>query len=82
MILKINGVDGRKEDYVAFENNDHWWWADVRAKDLGAPGQVVHCYAVTTISGRDARGVSRREYLNKKGKVAMGFGGVCAWTLV
>lgn len=82
MILKINGVDGRKEDYVAFENNDHWWWADVRAKDLGAPGQVVSCYAVTTISGKDARGVSRREYLNKKGKVAMGFGGVGAWTLV
>jgi len=82
MILKINGVDGRNEDYVAFENNDFWYWADVPAKDLGAPGQKVSCYAVTSVNNRDARGMTRREYLNKKGKCAMQFGGVCVWELV
>jgi protein disulfide-isomerase-like protein len=82
MILKIWGVDGRKEDFVAFENNDFWWWADVPARDLGAPGQTVTCYAVTTVNGKDMRGMTRREYLQKKGKCGMGFGGVSAWDLV
>lgn len=82
MILKINGVDGRKEDYVAFENNDFWWWADVPARDLGAPGQRVSCFAVTTVSGKDARGMTRQEYLSKKGRCGMGFGGICVWDLV
>jgi protein disulfide-isomerase-like protein len=83
MILHINGLDGRKEDYVAFEKNDFWWWCDVKARDLGAPGQTVSCYTVTVVQGKDARGLSRNEYLQKKGKVAMGpFGGICSWNLV
>ncbi|KAG0649347.1 Kyphoscoliosis peptidase [Hyphodiscus hymeniophilus] len=82
MILKINGVDGRKEDFVAFENNDFWYWADVPAKDLGAPGQGVSVFAVTSVNGEDARGLSRRDYLSKKGRCGMGFGGVAAWELV
>jgi protein disulfide-isomerase-like protein len=82
MILKINGVDGRKEDFVAFENNEFWWWADVPAKDLGAPGQGISVFAVTSVNGKDARGMSRREFLAKKGKCGMSFGGVCAWDLV
>lgn len=82
MILKIHGVDGRKDDFVAFESNDFWWWADVPAKDLGAPGQGISVFAVTSVNGKDARGMTRREYLSKKGKCGMGFGGVCAWDLV
>jgi thiol-disulfide isomerase/thioredoxin len=82
MILKINGVDGRNEDFLAFESNDLWYWLDVPAKDLGAPGQMVSCFAVTTVEGRDARGFSRSQYLAKKGRCAMEFGGVAAWDLV
>ncbi|TVY40921.1 Protein disulfide-isomerase [Lachnellula subtilissima] len=82
LVLKINGLDGRNEDYVAMENNDFWWWADISARDLGAPGQTVSCYAVTSVNGKDARGMTRREYLNKKGRSGMGFAGVCAWELV
>lgn len=82
LILKVNGVDGRKEDYIAFEYNDFWYWADVPAKELGAPGQGISVFAVTSVNGKDARGMSRREYLGKKGKCGMGFGGVCAWNLV
>ncbi|KAG9230357.1 hypothetical protein BJ875DRAFT_158490 [Amylocarpus encephaloides] len=82
LVIKISGLDGRKDDYVALENNEFWWWADIPAKDLGAPGQAVSCYAVTTVNGKDARGMTRREYLNKKGKCGMGFGGISAWELV
>jgi hypothetical protein len=82
MVLQINGVDGRKKDFVPFENNEFWWWVDVRAKDLGAPGEQISVYAVTTINGNDARGMTKREYLEKRGKCSTGFGGVCAWELV
>ena len=83
LVLKIGGVDGRKEDWVPFESNEFWWWADIPAKDLGAPGQKVGCFAVSNVEGKDARGMTRREYLNKKGKVGMGpFAGVCSWECV
>lgn len=82
MILDIQGVDGRKQDYLAFEVNDFWWWLDVPARDLGAPGQKITCYAVTTINGVDGRGVTGKQYLQKKGRCAMAFGGVAAWDLV
>jgi len=82
MVLKINGVDGREGDWHAFETNDFWYWADVNARDLGAPGQKVHCYAVTTVNGEDARGMTRSEYLKKKGRCGMGFAGIADWELV
>jgi protein disulfide-isomerase-like protein len=82
MIIKIWGVDGRKEDFVALESNEFWWWADIKARDLGAPGQTVSLYAVTSVNGKDVRGMTRREYLAKKGRCGMGFEGVAAWELV
>jgi thiol-disulfide isomerase/thioredoxin len=82
LILKIWGLDGRNEDFVAFENNDYWYWADVKARDLGAPGQKISVYSVTTINGKDARGVSRKEYLSKKGRSGFTFGAVVEWELV
>lgn len=82
MVLKINGLDGRKDDFVAMENNEMYWWADVKARDLGAPGQTVSCFAVTTVNGKDARGMTRREYLGKKGRCGFGFAGMSAWELV
>ncbi|RDW91834.1 hypothetical protein BP5796_01228 [Coleophoma crateriformis] len=81
-VLKIGGVDGRKEDYVPFETNGFWWWCDIPAKDLGAPGQTVSCYTVATVNGKDVRGLTKEEYLGKKGRCAMSFGGVAAWKLV
>lgn len=82
MVLHVEGEGGRKSDYVAFENNEFWWWVDVRRRDLGVRGQKVSIYTVATLGDRDGRGVSRREYLQKKGKVGMSFGGVAAWELV
>ncbi|TAQ91456.1 hypothetical protein B7494_g144 [Chlorociboria aeruginascens] len=82
LILKIGGLDGRKDDFVAFENNEFWYWADVKARDLGCRGGKVSCYAVTTVNGKDARGMTRSEYLSKKGKCAMSFAGISEWALI
>jgi len=82
MVLKINGVDGRKEDMLALETDGYWWWCDIRARDLGCAGQGISVMAVTSVDGRDARGLSKKGYESKKGRCGMGFGGVCAWDLV
>jgi hypothetical protein len=82
MVLHMNGADGKKKDFVPFDSDDFWWWLDVPARDLGTPGQTVSVYALTTINGKDGRGLTKREYLQRKGNCATGFGGVCAWDLV
>jgi hypothetical protein len=82
MILQVNGPGGKKKDFVPFDSNDFWWWLDVDAEDLGAPGETVTAFAVTTVNGQDARGLTKAEYLQKKNNCATGFGGVCAWELV
>ncbi|KAK6585044.1 hypothetical protein PZA11_001771 [Diplocarpon coronariae] len=83
MVLKVEGVDGRREDYVPFEKTDFWWYLDIKAKELGAPGQKISVFSINSVEGKDARGLSRQDYMRKKGKVAMGpFGGIAAWDLV
>ncbi|TPX15016.1 uncharacterized protein E0L32_004846 [Thyridium curvatum] len=83
MMLKIHGLDGRKEDLVPMEHDGgFWWWADIPARDLGAPGQTVSLYGLDTLDGRDARGVSKRLFLQKKGTCGMSWVGIAAWELV
>lgn len=82
MILQVNGLDGREKDFVPFEHDGTFWWADVATKHLGCAPQKVNAYAVTTIGGKDGRGVTKREYLQKKGKEGMGFQTVATWDLV
>jgi hypothetical protein len=82
MILKINGLDGREEDFVPFEYDGTYWWADVVSKHLGTPPQKVHVYSVTSVSGKDVRGMTKKEYLSRKGREGMGFQTVATWDLV
>ena len=82
MILKINGLDGLEEDFVPFEYDGTYWWVDVVTKRLGTAPQKVHVYSVTSVSGKDVRGMSKREYLSRKGKEGMGFQSVATWDLV
>lgn len=82
MILQVNGLDGRAKDFVPFEYDGTYWWTDVATEHLGCAPQKVNAYAVTTISGKDARGVTKREYLQKKGKEGMGFQTVATWELI
>lgn len=82
MILSVNGRGGEKREFIPFDHDDYWWWLDIPARDLGVPEQNIDVMAVTTINNSDARGVTKSEYLEKKGTCAMGFGGVCRWDLV
>jgi hypothetical protein len=81
-LLKLNGVDGKKEDFHPFETNGFWWWADVAAVDLGAPGQKVDIYALDTLNGKNARGLTKDEYLKVKGRCGYSFEGIGYWELV
>ena len=81
-ILAIHGIDGREDDYVPFETNGMFWWADVVPQKLGARGQTISLYTVKTVNGASGRGMSVEEYRMAKGRKGMGFGGVAAWELV
>jgi hypothetical protein len=82
MVLHVGGRDGRKSDWIPFQTDGKVWWVDVNRVELGAMGQKVSVFAVTTLDGRDGRGVSVEEYKRKKGKVGMAFGGLAMYELV
>ncbi|KAF7558821.1 hypothetical protein G7046_g5324 [Stylonectria norvegica] len=82
LLLSIHGVDGRKDEMIPIETDGYWHWVDVNARDLGAPGQAVQVAVMTSIDGKDARGVSAKEYFSKKGKVGMGWSYILRWDLV
>ncbi|KAI0974608.1 hypothetical protein F4678DRAFT_423316 [Xylaria arbuscula] len=84
LLLKIHGVDGRKDDLVPLDTNGYWWWVDVPARDLGAPGMKVQLFALTVLNGRDARGVTKEEYFRTKqsGGYSMSWAIWCTWELI
>ncbi|KAL7921630.1 hypothetical protein ACQKWADRAFT_294833 [Trichoderma austrokoningii] len=81
-LLQFHGVDGRKDDIIPIETDGYWHWADVNARDLGAPGQSVMVLQLTSMDGQDARGVTAQQFLSKKGKVGMAWAYVAKWELV
>ncbi|KAK0641542.1 hypothetical protein B0T16DRAFT_420025 [Cercophora newfieldiana] len=81
-LLKIHGVGGRREDLVPLDYDGAWFSVDVGARDLGCPGQKISLYGLDTIDGRDGRGVTKEEWLRKKGKVGSSFIGIYEWELV
>ncbi|KAI0485982.1 hypothetical protein F4859DRAFT_468467 [Xylaria cf. heliscus] len=84
LLLKIHGADGRKEDLVPLDTDGYWWWIDVPARDLGAPGMKVQLFALTVLNGRDARGVTKQDYYKAKsgGGYSMSWAIWCTWELV
>jgi hypothetical protein len=82
MLLSFNGLDGRESDIVPMETDGYWWWLDVKARDLGAPGQTVSVVCLSELNGNDARGVTAKEFLSKKGRCGMSWMGVVKWDLV
>ncbi|KAI0409707.1 hypothetical protein F4802DRAFT_545167 [Xylaria palmicola] len=84
LLLKIHGVDGRKEDLIPLDTDGYWWWVDVQARDLGAPGMKVQLFALTVLNGRDARGVTKEDYYRAKtsGGYSMSWAIWCTWELV
>lgn len=84
LLLKIHGADGRKEDLVPLDTDGFWWWVDVPARDLGAPGMKVQLFALTVLNGRDARGVTKEAYYKTKasGGYSMAWAIWCTWELI
>jgi hypothetical protein len=81
-MMKIHGIDGRKDDLVPLDHDGFWWWCDIPARELGAPGQSISLFGLDTLDGRPARGVSKEEFLSKKGRCGMSWVGVAMWELV
>ncbi|OAX78457.1 hypothetical protein ACJ72_07237 [Emergomyces africanus] len=91
-VLCINGIDGSRKEYIPFHyvrgtgpggGGDHWYLDVNDPRSLGAPGQKLHIYSVTSFADmRDTRGLGREEFLRGVGRVAMGFGGIAQWELV
>lgn len=89
-IVSVSGIDGRNKDHIPMEyhpgpagQGGDTWVADIPVCELGAPGQTVTLFAITSFGDRqDARGLTVREFREGKGRVGMGFVGVAAWDLV
>lgn len=80
-ILAIHGIDGREDEYVFFETNGTFWWADVEPRRLGAKSQTVSAYTVDSVGGQSGRGLTKEEWGSALRK-GVGFGGLAAWELV
>ena len=74
--------NGPAKEYVPFDTNGKFWWADVPIEMLGKPGESIMCASVETVNGQTARGLSKEEYLMAKGAKAMSFGGFATWEVV
>lgn len=90
-IIATHGVDGRNKDFVPLEHvrgqnpggGGDFWYCDIEARELGAAGQTITLFAVTSFGERqNTRGLTVREFREGKGRVGMGFQGVAAWDLV
>ena len=81
-MMHIHGVDGRKDDYVTMEyDGSFWWYADIPARDLGAPGQQINCYALDVLNGRSARGMTAAEWRSIRAG-SWNWVGIASWQLV
>lgn len=81
-LLEIHGADGRKDDMVPIKTDGYWHWADVKAHDLGAPGQKIQLVQVSTWGDRDGRGLSESEYFAKRFQTRRAHAYLCQWELV
>jgi hypothetical protein len=81
-LMSIKGLDGRQETQIPMETDGFWWWVDVNARDLGAPGQDVSMLCLTKLGDGDGRGVTKEEFLRSKGRVGMAWSYVAKWELI
>ncbi|KAK3292226.1 uncharacterized protein B0H64DRAFT_224643 [Chaetomium fimeti] len=80
--LKLNGQNGMKDHIVPMEHDGFWHYLDVDARDLGAPGQTLSMVAFTMIDGQSARGLTKEEWLQKKGRCGYSYAYMVRWELV
>lgn len=81
-ILCIHGLDGHEDDSLPFETDGRRWWLDVQTSQLGAPGQTITIYAISTFGNENGRGLSLEEYRQYKGRKGWSGNALAAWELV
>ncbi|KAK7734974.1 hypothetical protein SLS53_007751 [Cytospora paraplurivora] len=82
LAILIHGTDGNT-DYVPLDSDGFWWWCDIAARDLGRPGETVQLIAFNQLGGKDARGVSKAEFLSRKNSWgSMSWSVFVTWELV
>ncbi|CAI4216944.1 unnamed protein product [Parascedosporium putredinis] len=54
-LLTIHGLDGRQDSTIPFETDGYWWWLDVNARDLGAPGKRSRFWCLRRLMGGTPR---------------------------
>ncbi|KAK4191988.1 kyphoscoliosis peptidase [Podospora australis] len=74
--------DDGKEQIVPLEDDGFWWWLDVAARDLGAPGQQISLVALQTVNGDDARGFERERWLDLYPYCGYSYAYLVMWELV
>ncbi|CAK7237738.1 hypothetical protein SEUCBS140593_010098 [Sporothrix eucalyptigena] len=86
MMLQAVPSDGkRRGDNDMFDiefDEPLWFWADVPRRRLGRPGDLLFCYAITTMDGRDLRGATMADYRARMGRCSMSMQAICSWKLV
>ncbi|CAD0086832.1 unnamed protein product [Aureobasidium mustum] len=65
-VVFLPEANGRPAREVPLQTNGHFWWVDVKPSELGQPGQEIKLGAVTTLGGRDGRGLVASDF-NKMG---------------
>lgn len=91
-ILGTHGIDGRKDENIPFNyvkgtgpnGGGDLWYLDIGdPRTLGAPGQKLLIFAITSFGNRhDTRGLTLQEYKSQVGRVGMAFAGIAEWRLV
>lgn len=84
-VLEYTGAHGSSDEVVRtpFKQSGMFWWVDVPMQDLrGAIGKQVKIAAITSIDGKDARGVEAVTFQRKNGRTSMGWSYVVIWDMV
>ncbi len=80
-VLILDALEGTGKNNIPFETNGDVWWCDVPVADLSHAGQEAKVFAITSFGGKDGRGLTVREYKEKKGRAGFAMGGVCKWQI-
>ncbi len=85
LMIRSAGPDGSEGEGAMHDvayDAPLWFWADIPRRQLGRPGDMLFCYAITTLDGRDARGLTMRDVRARLGRCSYSMQAVCSWRLV
>lgn len=80
--LAVGGRDGKNRTIIPLKTTGSRWRTQIAVDDLGCKGQTIQIYAVTSVDGRDGKGMTVEYVKTCIGRRPMAFAGVCSWQLV